>query len=169
MMEKRSLIVAVAGVMIAAISVVTFININNMRNFKDPIVNHYFDSDDEESGEFELESNIYDVDYVDNLSNKNMVAGSRSDLESFMKNFYSSSKILDKYSNDYFEDKSLVLIYETTSNSAITFKVNSLEVVDDTLKIDYSRVSSSEVGATVMGGSLIVVEVPKSVTKIELK
>ena len=87
-------------------------------------------------------------------------------LEDYMDNFMKKEEVLTKYNEEYFKDGSLALIYETTSNSAINIKVNSLEIVNDTLKINYSRESSSEVGATVMGGSLIVVEVPKSVTTI---
>lgn len=166
MIEKKNIVVALAGVMIACISIIGVFNMNGMEDIKKPNNDHHDDFNKEESGDINLENTIYNVGYVDHMFSRSIIISNRKDLEEYMDNFMKKEEVLTKYNEEYFKDGSLALIYETTSNSAISIKVNSLEIVNDTLKINYSRESSSEVGATVMGGSLIVVEVPKSVTTI---
>ncbi len=164
-MEKKNLVAIVAAMMIACISFISFFTMSRFNDVRNPEFNNRYPSDINDE-EFELKSDIYNVGYTDGIHNRTIVVSKRSELEKFMNNFMNKSEVLDKYDDDYFEDKSLALIYETTSNSAISIKVNSLEIVGKSLQIDYSRESSSEIGAAVMGGYLIVVEVPSSVTGI---
>ena len=76
----------------------------------------------------------------------------------------------DKYDENYFKSKSLALIYIGTGSSSNKFSGVDMSVNSDTLtvepKIEYSN---SSFVTTDITGKLIVVEVDKNISKIEVK
>ena len=156
MENKKNILAVVAAVLVAVVGFFSAFKLINEEGVKEAV------------DDVELVSNIYNVGYTDNVYNRYVVVSERVELEKFLGKFTNGKELLDKYDDSYFKDKSLALIYETTSNGAVSIKVNKLEVVGNgtTLEIDYSKEATADVGTAVMSGFLIVVEVPKSVKMI---
>jgi hypothetical protein len=70
---------------------------------------------------------------------------------------------LISYEDDFFEEKSLFIIYFTTSNSAVSYCFTRAHFYPDTLHIEFreKELPPGSIGACVMGGQLLYVEIPK--------
>jgi len=73
---------------------------------------------------------------------------------------------LDDYTEDFFENKSLAVVFITVSSSAVKTE-EKIAIVDDTVYADYQRINTGETGLAVMGQDILIIEVDKNVTKIE--
>lgn len=74
----------------------------------------------------------------------------------------------NKYNEKYFENKSLALVFIATGSSSDTFIGVDIST-DNNILIVKPKIDYANVGTTDMTGKLILVEIDKSITQIEIE
>lgn len=115
---------------------------------------------------------IIDSGYISDLDN--IIISSIDDYNEFMRDSnewnkeYKQKISSNKYNEKYFEDKSLALVFISTGNSSNTFKGVDISTDNNILiikpNIDYGNGVMDNIT-----GKLILVEIDKSITQIEVE
>ena len=118
------------------------------------------------------EYKIIDSGYISDLDN--IIISSIDDYNEFMRDSnewnkeYKQKISSNKYNEKYFEDKSLALVFISTGNSSNTFKGVDISTDNNILiikpNIDYGNGVMDNIT-----GKLILVEIDKSITQIEVE
>ena len=74
---------------------------------------------------------------------------------------------LSKYDEEFFKNKSLALMYVSLSSISNEIQLKSAKKNNNKVIVEYV-INSEEVGVTEMGAALIIVEVDKDITEIEV-
>ena len=75
-------------------------------------------------------------------------------------------EILNKYDEEYFNNKSLAILYISLGSGSITIEYKNAYIEDKIVKIKYDE-NVPEIGTMDMSGYFIVVEVPKGIERVE--
>lgn len=78
-------------------------------------------------------------------------------------------ELLSKYNEEFFENKSLALVYVSLNASSCQVELKNAVKDGENVKIEYVINTVGDVGLTVMGADLIVVEIDKDITNILLE
>mgnify|MGYP003294520784 CR=1 FL=1 len=80
-----------------------------------------------------------------------------------------NQEILDTYSEEYFEEKQLGVVYQYASSGAIKVEYKKCKIKDNVAYITYDRITPSGMMTADSNGYFVIVELPKEVTSIETK
>ncbi|MCM1514122.1 MAG: hypothetical protein NC090_03960 [Anaeroplasma bactoclasticum] len=117
-----------------------------------------------------ISSNHEDDEYIHNLliNNQNLIIYKSVEQleESFIENGLSFNKqdIKDKYNQDFFKKKALVIFYNVDSRCGFNYKFKSLIIDNDKLVLTVTT-TSAEQGATILNPRLFFIEINEKAVK----
>lgn len=118
------------------------------------------------------EYKIIDSGYISNFNN--IIISNVNDYNEFMRDSnegdkeYKQKISSSKYNEKYFEDKSLALVFITTGNSANKLTGVDLSTNNNTLLVK-PNIDYAEAIMTDITGKLVLVEIDKNITQIEVE
>ncbi len=150
---------------IIAIIVILLIIILGLEIFFIPKIKDKMNQKEDVNNTTDLIGYVVNTNYIERMTNP-VVVTNIIELNNFLDRI-NSKEVLTKYNGVYFEKNNLALAYMISNNSSQAPIYDTSNVEGNTVNIYYS-IDLFGIGATVMGGHIIVVEVPKKVTKAVL-
>ena len=119
-----------------------------------------------------LEANVFHVGYIYNIGERAIMLTNYDEFENYFSQLGNRewfSEIFERYQYDFFESKSLALVYVETASGS--WQVRNVRAVknDTEVRIRYRIRETWRMGTAAIEGYLIIVEVPESVSEIRVR
>lgn len=169
----------VGFVAVASLMVISFISINERAKDNDRRMEEFRENHNLNDDNHDLEGYSVKVGYLNNVGS---ISTLLEDYASFKSFFYkynnkvydgtgnvvktTADEVLNKYDEEFFEEKSLAVKYISVNSGSITINKVYGTIDGEKIKITYEE-NRPEVGTMDMSGYFLIVEVSKKITGIE--
>lgn len=134
----------------------------------------------------EVKSTHYNYEFAGEKENEKAIISSYDELKNYCKKLNSDmvyiddgpyigashipevSEELSKYNEEFFQNKSLALVYVSLTSSGQKVQINYAKKENNKVVVEYVINNYGEIGLCVMSAELIVVEVDKDINEIEV-